>query len=54
MPGTRRTGLGLGLFIVQQIAVAHGAVCSVHSADGQTVFEIVWPRVPNDQLPDRS
>ncbi len=51
---SRRTGLGLGLFIVQQIAIAHGAVCEVQSADGQTTFQIAWPRVPVQQLSDRS
>lgn len=51
--GPRRSGLGLGLFIVQQIAMAHGAVCTVTSADGVTSFEIIWPRVPVDKLSDR-
>ncbi len=51
--GPRRSGLGLGLFIVQQIAMTHGAVCTVTSADGVTSFEIIWPRVPVDTLSDR-
>jgi signal transduction histidine kinase len=49
----RRSGLGLGLFIVQQIAIAHGALCTVTSADGVTSFEIIWPRVPVDKVSDR-
>lgn len=52
-PG-RRTGLGLGLYIVQQIALSHGAVCSVRSEHGTTTFSIVWPRVPISRLPDRA
>ena len=51
--GPRRSGLGLGLFIVQQIAIAHGALCTVTSADGVTSFEIIWPRVPVETVPDR-
>lgn len=43
--GTRsREGLGLGLFIVQQIALAHGGVCSVTCEHGRTTFAIRWPR----------
>lgn len=51
--GPRRSGLGLGLFIVQQIAIAHGALCTVTSENGVTSFEISWPRVPLEILPDR-
>lgn len=51
---SRRAGLGLGLFIVQQIALGHGATCAIRSADGQTMFEIVWPRVPVEQMSDRT
>jgi signal transduction histidine kinase len=39
-----RQGLGLGLYIVQQIALAHGGVCSVRSDDTGTTFSIRWPR----------
>jgi signal transduction histidine kinase len=48
----RADGLGLGLYIVQQIALAHGARTSVSSteADG-TVFTIVWPRSPSEEDP---
>jgi signal transduction histidine kinase len=39
-----RHGLGLGLYIVQQIALAHGGVCGVHSDEAGTTFSIRWPR----------
>ena len=52
-PRERRSGLGLGLYIVQQIAIAHGALCVVRSDDNETSFEIEWPRVPLDTVPDR-
>jgi signal transduction histidine kinase len=41
---TSRAGLGLGLYIVQQIAQAHGAICDVHSSRDATTFAIRWPR----------
>ena len=37
-------GLGLGLYIVQQIAQAHGATCEVKSSGDRTTFTIRWPR----------
>jgi two-component system sensor histidine kinase/response regulator len=45
-PGRRSQGLGLGLFIVQQIATAHGGTVDVRSseADG-TTFTVVLPRI---------
>lgn len=51
--GAKTTGLGLGLYIVQQIALSHGAQCSVTSRDGTTTFEIHWPRVPIETMPGR-
>lgn len=45
-----RQGLGLGLFIVQQIAIAHGALCDVESDATATTFRIQWPRTPGDEL----
>jgi two-component system OmpR family sensor kinase len=34
----------LGLFIVEQVARAHGGTVTVESADGRTVFTVVLPR----------
>lgn len=44
-----RRGLGLGLFIVQQIALAHGGLCDVKSDEQGTTFSIRWPRVPGHE-----
>jgi signal transduction histidine kinase len=50
----RGKGLGLGLYIVQQIAISHGGVCRVVSTDeGGTTFSIEWPRIPLDETPAR-
>jgi signal transduction histidine kinase len=47
-------GLGLGLYIVQQIALAHGARCEVQSNESEgTTFTITWPRTPAEEIPDR-
>jgi signal transduction histidine kinase len=44
-----RRGLGLGLYIVNQIALAHGAQCDVSSDESATTFTICWPRVPGEE-----
>ncbi|HSK05766.1 MAG TPA: HAMP domain-containing sensor histidine kinase [Kofleriaceae bacterium] len=45
-------GLGLGLFIVQQIALAHGADCAVRSSEREgTTFSVRWPRAPLTEVP---
>jgi len=46
--------LGLGLFIVGQIALAHGATCAVSSSNDETVFTIRWPRTPIAEVPNRT
>jgi signal transduction histidine kinase len=38
-----RGGLGLGLYIVHQIAAAHGGTCEVSSSSAATRFAIRWP-----------
>jgi signal transduction histidine kinase len=40
----QRTNLGLGLFIVEQIAVAHGGTIGCVSQPGETVFELKLPK----------
>jgi signal transduction histidine kinase len=40
----RRGHLGLGLYIVREVATAHGGTISVKSADGQTTFRLTLPR----------
>ncbi|MFC3816066.1 sensor histidine kinase [Lysobacter sp. GCM10012299] len=39
--------LGLGLFIVRQIALAHGGTVAARSVDGLTSFTVELPRVSN-------
>ena len=48
-----RSGLGLGLYIVAQIARAHGAACDVASSDRETVFTVRWPRALRTETPGR-
>jgi signal transduction histidine kinase len=43
-----RRGLGLGLFIVQQIVRAHGGTSSVASDGDGTTFTLCFPRVPGE------
>jgi signal transduction histidine kinase len=43
-PDDSRTSLGLGLFIVQQIATAHGGEVRCASSAAGTTFEILLPR----------
>jgi signal transduction histidine kinase len=40
----KRAGLGLGLYIVRQIVMAHGGTVDVESADGMTTFSVILPR----------
>jgi signal transduction histidine kinase len=48
----KRGGLGLGLYIVRQIVLAHGGDIEVEStAQGGTTFRIMWPRAPLDEVP---
>jgi signal transduction histidine kinase len=42
--GSRGEGLGLGLFIANAIARAHGGDLEVDSSDGETMFRLVLPR----------
>jgi signal transduction histidine kinase len=43
-----RAGLGLGLYIVREIAAAHGGEASVRSDKGETVFAVRLPRRDKD------
>jgi signal transduction histidine kinase len=46
-------GLGLGLFIVRQIAGAHGGEATVRCADGETAFAVRLPRFLAEASGDR-
>jgi two-component system sensor histidine kinase/response regulator len=43
-PNGRTEGLGLGLYIAQQIVQAHGGTITAESGDGRTAFSITLPR----------
>ena len=50
--GNRGSGLGLGLFIANAIARAHGGEVEVDSLQGTTTFRLVLPRAtPAEKLP---
>lgn len=43
-------GLGLGLYITQQIVRSHGGTLTVESSqDGGTKFSVVLPRIPGSR-----
>lgn len=44
-PGQAKTNVGLGLYIVEAIVVAHGGTVDVESSDAGTTFTIRLPRV---------
>ena len=46
-----RSGLGLGLFIVREIARAHGGEAEVCSGGGETTFTVCLPRRNRDASP---
>lgn len=47
------SSVGLGLYIVQQVALAHGGRCTIASDERETVATLHFPRVPVDDMPDR-
>jgi PAS domain S-box-containing protein len=47
--GSRGDGLGLGLFIAQAIARAHGGGLEVDSSNGNTMFRLSLPRTASEQ-----
>ncbi len=47
--GKESTGLGLGLYIVQQVAKAHGGSVAASSHSERTTFSVELPRLEADQ-----
>ncbi len=45
-PSHRKSGLGLGLFIVHEIVVAHAGTVTVRAADDEVAFRVTLPRRP--------
>jgi sigma-B regulation protein RsbU (phosphoserine phosphatase) len=50
--GGRRDGLGLGLYIVSEIAKSHGGRVDVTSSPERTAFTFTMPLAPLAQRPD--
>jgi signal transduction histidine kinase len=46
--------MGLGLYVVDQIARGHGGTCEVRSEGGETAFTMRLPRTPLGEVPDRT
>jgi signal transduction histidine kinase len=47
----KRAGLGLGLYIVQQIVAAHGGTVHAESHEGATTFTVVLPKTAPETAP---
>jgi len=48
-PNEQHPGLGLGLYIVREIAKGHGGTAEAHSDDRETVFTVLLPRIKQPQ-----
>jgi signal transduction histidine kinase len=49
----RSNGLGLGLYVARQIALAHGGELTVESLPAATIFKLVLPRQERGSKPSR-